>query len=576
MIHPLSGLLHPQRVVVFGPTQQAGSMAESVWSNLQAGAVSAIAIDANQPTDHNHFTTLDQAPWQPDLALITDGARQALVDCNYANVPLAVVGQDIENDGRGATRTLHSGAYGLMRPQQHIAASCLPVLSSGKVALLSQSGIVAASLSQLLRRHQLGCSLFAVVDRVSDVKLHELLWLLGEDEQTEVIGVYLEEPIQDRFLLDTIARLVKQRPVLVLTSAMAKDSLLYSLYSQTGALLADSLNNFESLLMAITQPAHPAFSQFIQPSSLDKQTSWRYASALRRLSGVPNTHWLGLSSAGVKPQSKLPQSPIVWLNDEAAAKTESSMIRATGAIASVHQAMLHLDSTGANQLSDGIKTSLRQQLQAMPGQTSARLPQLVDWLEQAQVPIVKGAWLDKQQSLDWQIKQLGWPVSIWNADMTKPVLSMPLDSLSAVRQATRQTNKAWIQPMPQGRLELHFSAQRHPQFGPILHGQLASMYDSHHQIDHLLPLNASQAQQLIRQLGIYSLAVQTSARPDQIIDDVAKTILAVSQLFISLPELQRLDLDPVLVCHDGAKVADALLEWEAYEVAAPVIADSSY
>lgn len=152
---------------------------------------------------------------------------------------------------------------------------CLPfipfnrgIIRKGCVAVISQSGSVAAMLAYLLSDEPLGLSKFLSIGNKLDLKEVDLLPLLFEDEQTEVICMYMEGVDRGRDLLEA-ARL-SPKPILVYkaniteaasriaqshTAALASDTAVtLAALRQANMVRVDRLTKFISYSKAFTLP----------------------------------------------------------------------------------------------------------------------------------------------------------------------------------------------------------------------------------------------------------------------------------------------------------------------------------
>ena len=138
----------------------------------------------------------------------------------------------------------------------------------------------------------------------------------------------------------------------------------------------------------------------------------------------------------------------------------------------------------------------------------------------------------------------------------------------AYRFGTEMTSALVQQMVPRG-VEMIVGAVHDPQFGPVIAcgtgGVLVEILaDTSFRLH---PLSASDAREMIGDLrGARLLRGYRGAPPA---DEAAlrDTLLRVSALLTTAPEIQELDLNPVIVLQSGARVADARIRID--EVVAP-------
>lgn len=88
----------------------------------------------------------------------------------------------------------------------------------GGISFISQSGAMAASILMMGASGPAPISMnkFISIGNMADVDFIDLLEYFEQDEDTKVIGLYMEGYKDGRKLIDTMARIVKKKPVVVL------------------------------------------------------------------------------------------------------------------------------------------------------------------------------------------------------------------------------------------------------------------------------------------------------------------------------------------------------------------------
>jgi len=94
-------------------------------------------------------------------------------------------------------------------------------LRPGKIALLSQSGAIGSIALDWLRLKDLGLAYFISLGNKTMLDENKLLAYLADDDQVEVIAVYLEEIKNGQKLMSLISRLIKNKPVLILKAGQS-------------------------------------------------------------------------------------------------------------------------------------------------------------------------------------------------------------------------------------------------------------------------------------------------------------------------------------------------------------------
>ncbi|MFV0362133.1 MAG: acetate--CoA ligase family protein [Suipraeoptans sp.] len=89
---------------------------------------------------------------------------------------------------------------------------------NGGISFISQSGAIASSVLMLGASQPAPISInkFISIGNMADVDCVDLLEYLEQDEETKVVGMYLEGYEDGRHLIDTLSRIAKKKPVVIL------------------------------------------------------------------------------------------------------------------------------------------------------------------------------------------------------------------------------------------------------------------------------------------------------------------------------------------------------------------------
>jgi acetyltransferase len=238
--HRLSPLLDPGSVALYGATEREGALGHVLLHGLLTGGFAG-RIGAINPR-HAHVlgepcvpTALD-LDFTPDLALaaVPQAALPAVVDdCARRGTRFVVIvpdGHDLSTAvGREAQAALLRRARDLgvrlvgphctvlARPVSGFQASGAPGRARpGRVALLSQSGAVAASVLDWAEPVGVGFSSVLTLGRALDLDVGELLeWYLF-DPRTDSVVLYLEGVRDARRFMSGVRQLARVKPVVVL------------------------------------------------------------------------------------------------------------------------------------------------------------------------------------------------------------------------------------------------------------------------------------------------------------------------------------------------------------------------
>ena len=105
----------------------------------------------------------------------------------------------------------------------------------GRVALISQSGALAGVVLGWAARDGLGISKFVSYGNRADINEVHLLEYLADDDETQVVGVYIETVSDGRGFMAAAARCAARKPVIVIKAGRGESGQRATL-SHTGSL----------------------------------------------------------------------------------------------------------------------------------------------------------------------------------------------------------------------------------------------------------------------------------------------------------------------------------------------------
>lgn len=233
----LEKLLAPLSVAVVGASPREGSLGGVVLRCLQNGGYKG-ALHAVNPKHRTVYGT-------PCVASLRD--LPAPVDLVVVAAPLAAVGSVIDDAtargcqiaiiltaglGRGpgsiaervrlkarttGLRLVGPNCLGVMSPRVALNAGfAARAPKPGAVALISQSGAIAAGLAEWAIERDIGFSGIVSLGDALDVDFGDCLDLFAEDSATEVIILYVEAIIDARKFLSAARKAARIKPVIVL------------------------------------------------------------------------------------------------------------------------------------------------------------------------------------------------------------------------------------------------------------------------------------------------------------------------------------------------------------------------
>ncbi len=293
----LDALFAPRGVAIVGASTDPASPGHQIVAQLQQtrypGGVFPVNPRAGEVRGLRCYSTVLQIPDPVDLAVLTVPAPACLVvaaqlaarrqqrgDLGAAVVVsggFAETGREGRSLQEQLVSTLRSAGIRLVGP------NCLGVADGhtglttsfdlgpyprGGVSLLSQSGAFAMSFLHWARPLEMvGLCKLASVGNMADVTLTELLGYLADDPCTRVVGVYLEGVEEGRSFVQTAARVVARKPVVVLKpgrteagaraaqshtgSVATRDAIYEGAFRQAGVLRARTVSEFYGMVRAL-------------------------------------------------------------------------------------------------------------------------------------------------------------------------------------------------------------------------------------------------------------------------------------------------------------------------------------
>ena len=154
------------------------------------------------------------------------------------------------------------------------------IVPAGNIGFISQSGAIGAALTDYFLAHKnLGFSYFISLGNKTVIDETDCLEFLAKDKNTEVIAMYLEDVRDGERFKTTLARVTREKPVIIIKSGRTKeggqaavshtggmigDDAVYSaVFKQYGAIRADDYSEFLTLLKIFSYRKLPLSSSIL-------------------------------------------------------------------------------------------------------------------------------------------------------------------------------------------------------------------------------------------------------------------------------------------------------------------------
>ncbi len=242
------------------------------------------------------YSSVVDIPGEVDLAIITVPAGlvpQVIAECNQKGVRYAIVhsagfselgdeGEKLEKEmiqsaRQGDIRIIGPNCMGIFSPEAGINTIAPRVTfekETGPVGFVGQSGWVVENVIEIGYERGLRFSKAVSIGNQSDLTSEDLLKYLADDDETKVIGFYIEGIKRGREFFQLVKQVSKQKPVVVWksgssevgiraaashTGSLAGNNVIFdAVMKQSGVNIARNLDELIDLLVGFTCPVLPA------------------------------------------------------------------------------------------------------------------------------------------------------------------------------------------------------------------------------------------------------------------------------------------------------------------------------
>lgn len=235
----LDALFKPRSVAVVGGSPRERSVGRIVLRNLREGGFDGRlgVVNRRYPDIEGVATAprLAELGWTPDLVVITaphDQVPRAVASAAAAGARAAIVVGSAPADQREALaarlhdvsrpagiRVVGPACLGVMAPHARLNASfAARAAAPGDLALISQSGAVAAAMVEWGAARSAGFSALAALGEGVDVDIGDLLDYFALDRHTRAILLYVESIGDARKFMSAARAAARAKPVVVVKS----------------------------------------------------------------------------------------------------------------------------------------------------------------------------------------------------------------------------------------------------------------------------------------------------------------------------------------------------------------------
>ena len=258
-------LFNPRGIVLIGASSSPEKLGYGVARNiLQSGYQGPIHFVSQKPGQvfgRPLYTDVNQVPDPADLAILVvppAATPQAIEACGRRGIRAAIIlssgfreageeGAALEEDclqaaHRHGMRLLGPNCIGTIDTHLPLDTSFLqpPMPARGHIGFISQSGAFCAAVIDWARGEGFGFSRIVSLGNQVDVNETEMLSLMAQDENTQVIVLYMESVSDGRRFVEGAREVTRRKPVIALKAGRFESG-QRAAASHTGALAASDI-----------------------------------------------------------------------------------------------------------------------------------------------------------------------------------------------------------------------------------------------------------------------------------------------------------------------------------------------
>ncbi|AKM82762.1 TPA: hypothetical protein DD449_00505 [Candidatus Berkelbacteria bacterium] len=290
-------LFNPGNIAVIGASPHKEKLGYQVLGNIinngYKGKIFPINPTANEILGLETFRTVKDINETIDLAIIVVPANivpEVLQECVAANISYAVVisagfseigekGKILQEEIKDVIiktsplRLVGPNCLGIISSECNLNATfAAPSLTRGSVSAVFQSGALGVALLDMAESYEFGFSKFISLGNKADLEESEIIEYLGEDKETKIIALYLENIANPKRFFEVARKVSEKKPIIILkggttkqgavaafshTAAMVtSEKIDQAIFSQGNLIVAKSIKEMLNLLQIFaTEPA---------------------------------------------------------------------------------------------------------------------------------------------------------------------------------------------------------------------------------------------------------------------------------------------------------------------------------
>jgi acetyltransferase len=260
---PVEAIFNARSIAVVGASRDHNSIGYTIVRNLVRDKFRGTVYPVNPSAEHilsiRAHPSVTAVPGPVDLAVVcvpAPAVPAVMEECGRKGVRAAIIisagfreaggaGRELEDEVRNISqrfgmRVVGPNCMGCVTTDPEIsmnASFALEMPRRGDVALMSQSGALAAAIMDYAREQNIGMSKFVSMGNIINVDTVNLLEYFGRDASTSIILMYLET-FGDAAQFAKVSRPLSKKKVIMAVKGGRTDAGARAARSHTGALAA--------------------------------------------------------------------------------------------------------------------------------------------------------------------------------------------------------------------------------------------------------------------------------------------------------------------------------------------------
>ena len=237
----LHKLFYPNSIAILGASDTPGKLGWNIFHNLLHHGFAGQLYPVNTKTETVQgvpaFTSVELIPGPVDAAVIMVPAAytlQAFESCCRKGIQMIVIesagfaetgdsGKNLEKELQRLAaeyncRFVGPNCSGIINTHSNVVQSIALVekMDAGNIALIGQAGFYVAGMLRGMKH--MGFATVATIGNKADINETDILEYLGDDQNIDVICMYLEDIKSGVRFIDTARKITAHKPIIILKS----------------------------------------------------------------------------------------------------------------------------------------------------------------------------------------------------------------------------------------------------------------------------------------------------------------------------------------------------------------------